>query len=215
VIAQLRNGHDVEFVARAATAASRPTSSRDRGVQAAIEVAIRRYREASRLTERSTSSRTALERARVIERAKGIVMERHGVGEREAFERLRDHARASSRAWSTWHGPCSTGTRCCPAAAAPGATRADARRREHRDGRARRPPRSRPRADDFKRAFERFRKDRITDHAAALTYYSLLSLFPALLLGVPCWGLRPGEPDLGRRRLPALARGAARDASTR
>jgi membrane protein len=34
---------------------------------------------------------------------------------------------------------------------------------------------------DFKRAFERFRKDQVTDFAAALTYYSLLSLFPALL----------------------------------
>jgi response regulator NasT len=33
----------------------------------------------------------------VIERAKGILMERHSVGEREAFEMLRDHARTSSR----------------------------------------------------------------------------------------------------------------------
>jgi membrane protein len=34
---------------------------------------------------------------------------------------------------------------------------------------------------DFKRAFTRFRGDQVTDNAAALTYYSLLSLFPALL----------------------------------
>jgi membrane protein len=34
---------------------------------------------------------------------------------------------------------------------------------------------------DFKAAFARFRKDQATDDAAALTYYSLLSLFPALL----------------------------------
>src|SRR3954452_13097250 len=34
---------------------------------------------------------------------------------------------------------------------------------------------------DFKRAFSRFRRDLVTDNAAALTYYSLLSLFPALL----------------------------------
>jgi membrane protein len=34
---------------------------------------------------------------------------------------------------------------------------------------------------DFKGAFARFRKDQITDDAASLTYYSLLSLFPALL----------------------------------
>jgi membrane protein len=34
---------------------------------------------------------------------------------------------------------------------------------------------------DFKRAFSRFRRDQVTDNAAALTYYALLSLFPALL----------------------------------
>jgi membrane protein len=34
---------------------------------------------------------------------------------------------------------------------------------------------------DFKRAFKRFQADQVTDNAAALTYYSLLSLFPALL----------------------------------
>ena len=33
----------------------------------------------------------------MIERAKGIMMERHGVDERGAFELLRDHARSQSR----------------------------------------------------------------------------------------------------------------------
>jgi membrane protein len=42
---------------------------------------------------------------------------------------------------------------------------------------------------DFKAAFERFQRDEVTDHAAALTYYSMLSLFPALLLGVAVLGL--------------------------
>jgi membrane protein len=42
---------------------------------------------------------------------------------------------------------------------------------------------------DFKRAFQRFQKDQITDHAAALTYYTLLSLFPALLFGVALLGV--------------------------
>jgi membrane protein len=41
---------------------------------------------------------------------------------------------------------------------------------------------------DFKRAFERFQKDTMTQWAAALTYYSLLSLFPALLFGVAVLG---------------------------
>jgi membrane protein len=43
-------------------------------------------------------------------------------------------------------------------------------------------------ASDFKRAFARFRKDRITDAAAGLTYYALMSLFPALLVGVAVLG---------------------------
>jgi membrane protein len=41
---------------------------------------------------------------------------------------------------------------------------------------------------DFKRAFARFQKDQVTDHAAALTYYTLLSLFPGLLFGVALLG---------------------------
>jgi membrane protein len=41
---------------------------------------------------------------------------------------------------------------------------------------------------DFKNAFKRFQKDEMSDRAAALTYYSLLSLFPALLFGVASLG---------------------------
>jgi membrane protein len=41
---------------------------------------------------------------------------------------------------------------------------------------------------DFKRAFERFQRDTMTQWAAALTYYSLLSLFPALLFAVAVLG---------------------------
>jgi len=98
VIAQTRNG-DVEFVARAA----------DRGisawietvapeaVQGAIEVALRRYEEQARLETKVQQLESALARRAVIERAKGIVMERHGLDERGAFELMRDHARAQSR----------------------------------------------------------------------------------------------------------------------
>ncbi len=41
---------------------------------------------------------------------------------------------------------------------------------------------------DLKRAFQRFQKDQMTQWAAAMTYYSLLSLFPALLFGVAVLG---------------------------
>jgi AmiR/NasT family two-component response regulator len=98
VIAQLPDA-DVAFLARAAEAGiSAYAESMDpESVQGAIEVAIRRYREAQRLTEKVEQLESALERRAVIERAKGVLMERHSVSEREAFERLRDHARASNR----------------------------------------------------------------------------------------------------------------------
>jgi AmiR/NasT family two-component response regulator len=99
VIAQLRRRDDVDFVARAAERGiSALVEAGDaHSVQAAIEVAVRRYREAARLNEKVDQLETALDRRAVIERAKGIVMERHGVSDREAFERLRDHARAGNR----------------------------------------------------------------------------------------------------------------------
>ncbi|HEX6022259.1 MAG TPA: YihY/virulence factor BrkB family protein [Solirubrobacter sp.] len=59
---------------------------------------------------------------------------------------------------------------------------------------------------DFKRAFGRFRKDEITDNAAALTYYSLLSMFPALLFGAALLGL------FGQEGLIANAASYLRDA---
>jgi AmiR/NasT family two-component response regulator len=98
VIAQLPDA-DVEFLSRAAERGiSAYVESMDpESVQGAIEVAVRRYREASRLHEKVDQLEGALERRAAIERAKGILMERHGVAERDAFELLRDHARASGR----------------------------------------------------------------------------------------------------------------------
>ena len=98
VIAQLHDA-DVDFLSRAAERGiSAYVESMDpESVQGAIEVAVRRYREASRLYEKVDQLETALERRGVIERAKGILMERHRIGEREAFEMLRDHSRAGGR----------------------------------------------------------------------------------------------------------------------
>ncbi len=96
VIAQLPDA-DVDFLSRAAERGiSAYVESLDpEAIQGAIEVAVRRYREASRLGEKVHQLETALDRRSVIERAKGILMERHDVGEREAFELLRDQARSS------------------------------------------------------------------------------------------------------------------------
>lgn len=99
VIAQLRGRDDVDFVARAAERgiSAYVESNNPKNVQSAIEVSIRRYREAARLNEKVSHLESALERRAVIERAKGIVMERQRLDERQAFERLRDQARGSNR----------------------------------------------------------------------------------------------------------------------
>lgn len=98
VIAQTRDG-DVEFVARAAERGISAwiESTSPEAVQGAIEVALRRYAEAQQLRVKVDQLESALQRRGVIERAKGILMERHAVDERAAFELLRDHARAQSR----------------------------------------------------------------------------------------------------------------------
>jgi AmiR/NasT family two-component response regulator len=66
-------------------------------IQAAIEVAMRRHAEKRALAEQVERLESALERRAMIERAKGIIMERQNVSEREAFDRLRDHARSRNR----------------------------------------------------------------------------------------------------------------------
>jgi len=98
VIAQLPDA-DVDFLSRAADRGiSAYVESMDpESVQGAIEIAVRRYREARTLHEKVDQLEGALERRALIERTKGILMERHGVGEREAFELLRDHSRTTGR----------------------------------------------------------------------------------------------------------------------
>lgn len=66
-------------------------------IQSAIEVAIRRHEEKRKLAEQVQRLESALERRALIERAKGILMERHNISERAAFDRLRDHARSRNR----------------------------------------------------------------------------------------------------------------------
>jgi AmiR/NasT family two-component response regulator len=98
VIATVRNG-DADFVARAAEhgISAYVEGTNAQSVQGAIEVALRRYREAAQLAGKVDQLEGALQRRIVIERAKGILMERHSTDERGAFELLRDNARASSR----------------------------------------------------------------------------------------------------------------------
>jgi AmiR/NasT family two-component response regulator len=66
-------------------------------LQGAIEVAMARHRDERRLLDKVSQLESALERRAVIERAKGILMERHSVDDRRAFELLRDHSRSGGR----------------------------------------------------------------------------------------------------------------------
>ena len=98
VIATVRDG-DADFLARAAEhgIAAYVQGTDPESVQGAIEVALRRYRETAHLAGKVDQLEGALQRRVVIERAKGILMERHSADERQAFELLRENARANSR----------------------------------------------------------------------------------------------------------------------
>ena len=92
-------GHESDFVSRAAErgifAFARAHFSAE--VQGAIELAMRRHEESARLTAQVEQLESALERRAMIERAKGILMERHGLDDRDAFEMLRSKARGSNQ----------------------------------------------------------------------------------------------------------------------
>jgi response regulator NasT len=98
VIATVRDG-DADFLARAAEhgISAYVQGTEPEAVQGAIEVALRRYRETAQLAGKVDQLEGALQRRVVIERAKGILMERHAADERAAFELLRENARANSR----------------------------------------------------------------------------------------------------------------------
>lgn len=84
---------DTEFIKEAAkrgifayiTAAEDP-----REVESSIDIVLRRFAEYHGLEG-------AFARRAVTERAKGILMERHAIDEREAFDMLRSHARRTNR----------------------------------------------------------------------------------------------------------------------
>jgi len=98
VIALVDHEHE-GFVTKAAErgidAVARPVTPE--AVSGAIEVAMRRHAERRALSHEVAQLEGALARRSVIERAKGILMERHKISDREAFERIRAHARSTSR----------------------------------------------------------------------------------------------------------------------
>jgi AmiR/NasT family two-component response regulator len=99
VLVTVREAESEQTVAQAAEMgiAGYVDSWAPQDLQGAIDVALVRHREEQRLNAKVDQLESALERRAVIERAKGILMERHTVGDRAAFELLRDHARSSGR----------------------------------------------------------------------------------------------------------------------
>ena len=95
----LVDGEDADFVRRAAERGVDAVAGRhsEEALQSALELATRRHAEAARLAEQVDQLEGALERRALIERAKGVLMERHRIDDRGAFEMLRSHARARSR----------------------------------------------------------------------------------------------------------------------
>jgi response regulator NasT len=113
VIATVRDG-DADFLARAAEhgIAAYVQGTDPEAVQGAIEVALRRYRETAHLAGKVDQLEGALQRRVVIERAKGILMERHSptsARRSSCCARTRGRTRGG---WSRWRSRWSTGTRC-------------------------------------------------------------------------------------------------------
>jgi AmiR/NasT family two-component response regulator len=83
---------DAEFVNEAAKRGifAYVTDGDPEELQAAVDIVLRRFAEFHRLEG-------ALGRRALTERAKGILMERYGIDEREAFELLRSHSRRTGR----------------------------------------------------------------------------------------------------------------------
>lgn len=91
-VVTLAKGASVEFVAAAARRGvfAHLDSTEATELQGGIDVAVERYRSYRELL-------AAFDRRARIERAKGVLMERHALTDQAAFEALRSRARASRR----------------------------------------------------------------------------------------------------------------------
>jgi response regulator NasT len=63
----------------------------------AIGMAIARYREFSAISEQAASLQNALETRKLVDRAKGILMDRHNIKEAEAFRKIQQQSMNSRR----------------------------------------------------------------------------------------------------------------------
>lgn len=63
----------------------------------AISVAVARYREFLAISDQAEALQEALESRKVVDRAKGILMDRHGLKEAEAFRRIQQQSMQSRK----------------------------------------------------------------------------------------------------------------------
>jgi len=91
--------HDVELIERASRnhiLAYLVKPVKDTDLAPAIAVAMRRFHEFEALRREAADAKQALEDRKVIERAKGILMQRTGLAEPDAFRRLQKLASSKS-----------------------------------------------------------------------------------------------------------------------
>ena len=66
-------------------------------LEPAIELAVARFRELDAIRQENEDLKKAIESRKMVERAKGLLMERHGLSEPEAFRRIQKTAMDSRR----------------------------------------------------------------------------------------------------------------------
>jgi response regulator NasT len=86
------DGPSIRAAVRAGVSAYVVDGLRSRSVRPIVEVAIARFEEFQALRHELEEALESLEERKLVDRAKGILMERRGVGEQEAYRLLRKAA---------------------------------------------------------------------------------------------------------------------------
>jgi response regulator NasT len=86
------DGASIRAAVRAGVSAYVVDGLRSRSVRPIVEVAIARFEEFQSLRHELEEALESLEERKLVDRAKGILMERRGVGEQEAYRLLRKAA---------------------------------------------------------------------------------------------------------------------------
>lgn len=83
------DSESIQAAVRAGVSAYVVDGLRSRSVRPIVEVAVARFQAFQALREELDAARVSLEERKLVERAKGILMQRRAVGEAEAYQMLR------------------------------------------------------------------------------------------------------------------------------